>query len=88
MDPDPRSSLLLRFDPLTRPSLLNPTHTKSPVQGTDQNKTLTSSDRIDSDDTHLINDLPSNGVLVAVAEDMDNDVNSFMNNIKLVIIEA
>lgn len=86
---DRRSSLLLRFDPLARLSILK-TQLKQPVQtieetDTDSEKTLTpsaSSDRNVADDNHTSNEPPSNGNLVEVTHTMDNDTNGYMNNVR------
>lgn len=71
---DPRSSLLLRFDPLTdRHSLLSTQLKQSaPIiaEGTDTTSTSST------------NEQPSNGFLVQVADAMESDSNSCSNNVR------
>lgn len=81
---DPRDSLLLRFDPLTRRSIL-PTQFNSPVpvneeSDSDLSRTLTPS--CSSIQTVVVdtNEPPSNGSLVQLT--MDNETNSFINNVR------
>lgn len=85
---DQRDSLLLRFDPLTRRSILS-TQLKPTVQvieetEIDLNRTSTPSGS--SDRTVIVdvtpNEPPSNGNLVEVIDTMDNDTNSYMNNVR------
>lgn len=84
---DRRSSLLLRFDPLTRLSILK-TQLKQPVEvieETEIEKTLTTPTSIDLNataDSHTSNEPPSNGILVEVNHTMDNGTNGYMNNVR------
>ncbi|XP_037040800.1 transforming acidic coiled-coil-containing protein 3-like isoform X2 [Bradysia coprophila] len=79
---DPRSSLLLRFDPLTnRRSLLS--KPPAPIdEGTDTTSAGSSKHTISCDNPSS-NELPSNGFLVQVADAMESDSNSCMNNVRI-----
>lgn len=85
---DQRDSLLLRFDPLARLSILK-AQLQRPVQiieetERDSNSTViitpASSDQKASLAEHTTNEQPSDGILIDVA--MDDETNSFVNNIR------
>ncbi|KAG4065108.1 hypothetical protein HA402_007505 [Bradysia odoriphaga] len=81
---DPRSSLLLRFDPLTnRRSLLSQSKQSVPIVEGADTTSAGSSKRTISCDNPSSNKLPSNGFLVQVADAMESDSNSCMNNVRI-----